>query len=229
MPAAKTSAIVNIDLDCTELLRKCKNYDKRLAYNVVTALNEAALAVQKAEKANVRAMLKVRNNSFIDQNIARIVKASVKAQRPYAEVFIPQKPRYLMPFLETGGTKVPGLFPELSHPTLGMPAIGGPARTDDMAKVPRSLYLTILKFKAARGGQVYLQKRLGLYAIKGVGVFQRVKGSSDGVLVYSYRTKVPLGKRLGWLKLAIATAQRTVQAALFREVSKSWDRAGRGY
>jgi len=217
---------INLDFDCTELLKKTKNYDKRLAYNTIVAINEGLLAVQAAERANVRERVIVRNSRFIDENIARVQKASVKAKRPWGEVFIVQKPRFLMPYLETGGYKKPGLFPELSHPTLGMPTLGGIARPERTFPVPRSLYQTVLKFKAARGGRVYIGRRFGLYAIKDVGIFQRLPGMGDSRMVYSYRKKVLLPKRLGWLKLARVVAERTAQAALFRECAKSWARAG---
>jgi len=232
--ATRGTLVVNINTDCTVLLRRTKHYDKRLAYNVVAAINESALAVQAAERVNVRKKLHVRIGPFIDRMIAVVKpKASVLGKRAFAEVAIGQKERLILALTETGGRKDPKVGKNVA-----IPYRTGPARRTLEESVPKALYMTALKFKKAKKGSALIGKRVGggkskgaaadtgFYIIPDVGVFLRTRKGQKSQLVYAFKERWKVPKALGWLLLAKKVAERSVQLALFREVSKTLRREG---
>jgi len=222
--AAGRSVTVNVNTDCTRLLSKVKNMETRLAWAVVNAINEGATEIQKAERANARKKFTVRMPAFIDRQIAVIKPfASVNKRVAYAEVAIGQKDRLLLASFETGGTKEP----RPGRETIAFPVIESPTRLTERSMVPKALYLMALKFKAARGGRMYIGKEIGMYAIKGVGVFIAGREGQPSTMIYSYRRSWTIPKILGWLRLAKNVGTLAMQRRLFKEVSVSWDRAGK--
>lgn len=167
--------VIKVDVDCTVMFRRFKNYERRLAFAVQGALNQAARDVQTATHAQVRRRFVVRRERFLFGTPARpggaagriSTFASVRQNRPYAEVMVGVRNRaadlagavtgtgrkargqVLLPVFEFGGDRKP-FTPGAKGAAI--PLLGRPARPSIKREVPPAFTISGLNLKPKRAG-----------------------------------------------------------------------------
>lgn len=213
--------------DNTEMLRRLRHGEKRLAYAAVNALNFVAKKIQKAERERVEKRFTVRRRDFIMREAAKIKPfASVTQARAFVEIAVGEKPRLLLSKFERGATRKP-VMPGATF--VAEPVLGGPARPEKRSRVPRELFMSRLKFdRTATGKRRIGVTRTGTFLIEGVGIFQRVQGAASR-MVYAFTRGKRLDKRLQFVRTGRRVADRWLREAFEREIIKALTRSqGRG-
>jgi hypothetical protein len=223
---------IDIKVDTSLLDKNAKRYAKNLAFSTAQALNDAAKEAQKRIRDGLRQRFHVRKAQFLDRSIKIFAFANVNANRPYAEIGVDNKPRFLLSIFEEGGARLPFIGKNVAVPITGQaarPSINDSVRPD--------LYFTALNFRksrttiTARGREVLKARRAagnrkrklsGDYLIwRGNqrtfilpqtrrapigGVFQRVGPGKDDIrMIYSFKSNVRLRAALDF----VSTSQRS--------------------
>lgn len=193
---------LNVKIDTSGLDLKSRRDQKRLAFSVAQALNDTALDAQVAERANLDRKFTVRKHAFF-YRLIKINFASVKKDRPFAEVYIDTtKKNTLLSTFEKGGVKQPR-----KGSNVAVPITGGPARPSFRDPVRRALTFQQIKLRLYRTktGKRQWKGQQGTFLIPDVGVFQRVAGkvkATTARLIYRLKPKPLLKAVLDFVQVA---------------------------
>jgi hypothetical protein len=232
---------VNVKIDTSLLDKNAKRYAKNLAFSTAQALNDAAKEAQKRIRVNIRQRFHVRQAQFVDGSIKIFAFANARANRPYAEIGVDNKPRFLLSIFEEGGARLPFVGKNVAVPITGQaarPSIADPVRSD--------MKFTALGFKKSaitRKGKILLavrkrggirkRKVSGQYQIwQGAhrtfilpqtrraplgGVFQRVGPGRDDIrLIYSFKANVRLRAALDFVSTSQQSFSDVFQESFYR-------------
>jgi len=196
---------INAQFDTSALQAKGFRLQKKIAYAAAQALNDTALDIQLAERANLDRKFTVRKAGFF-YRLVKVAFASVKKDKAFAEIYIDTtKKNVLLSTFEKGGVKQP-----IKGKNVAVPITGSPARPSFRSPVTRALTFAQLRLRMHRTKtnkrQWKGQKRT--FLIPNLGVFQRT-GTKAGSGKFSttkllYRLKpAPLLKAtLEFIKVA---------------------------
>lgn len=228
---------ISCTFDLSLLNRTAGNFERNLAYSTAQAINDTALEAQKRIRAGLRRTFHVRRGDFLDRSIKIFAFANARANRPFAELGIDNKPRLMLSLYETGGVRQPFKGRSVAVPITGQaarPGIGdsvNPSFTFQALNFTRGpvthagrAILDARKAKKIRkrklGGQYYVwrgnQRTFILQHTARApygGVFQRVGPGRDDIrLLYSFRKDVQIRKALDFIETTQATHEQ-----LFRD------------
>jgi hypothetical protein len=206
---------IDVTIDTKELRKRFEERAKSVAFNTANALNETALKIQIAERVNLDRTFTLRRAQFMYQRIKMFAFASVRQNRPFAEIGIDQKPRLLLGMFEQGGTKV-----SEHGKSVAVPITGGPARPTFRQSVPQPLYVTKLgiRRRKVRRGKPQLKGKLGTFVIPQVGIFQYLNRVTK--LLYAYVRAPQLQPVLHFTDVALGTFHKVWP----KEWEKAWRR-----
>jgi len=172
--------IIKLDVDTRPLVAKLEALrgPKGVAYAVVGSINDTGLLAQKVVREHVQERFEVRKPEFTLKQAAIFKRASVRDARPYAEIFVGQKPRLLLSLFEAGGER-----PKVGA-TQSVPVIGNAARPTFASIIPPALRTKQLAFKRefSKAGPARYAGKLGTYTVPDVGIFQRHPGAHSELL-----------------------------------------------
>lgn len=220
---------IGIDINPALLLLKARRGEKRFAYAIVNALNNAAKTLQKRIQEDTREDLNIRK-PFALRNLAVIKPfASVGKQIPFAEISVGQKDRLLLPELASKENEKRTPFTPGAK-RVAVPFLNGAPRSKSNAEVPRHLYfrnLRLKKVRKARAKKMDVEKQevwrgqQGTYMIPAIGVFQRVgPGEGQTKLIYAFDKDVPIPNQFNFIEIAERYGPIDLQEALQKEVIK---------
>ena len=182
--------MIRTTVTTTDLQRLVQREERRIAFDLVESLNLAAKGVQAAERRKIRAAMKVRSEAFTMRQVKLTQFASVRGGKAEAIIGIDPKPRSILAALEEGGER-PNLT--AGGKPMAIPVAGTLARP---TRDRRAKLFSALNFQRANNGATLVGKNK-TYLIPGVGVFQRVKGSRAGKLLWGMASSVQLPRLLG--------------------------------
>jgi len=217
------------------LLQKAEKAEKKLAYASVNALNETAKKLQKQVQDKAKSDLNIRTPFSLRQTAVIKPFASVKQNRPYAEISIGRKERLLLTELETPASEKREPF-TVGAKRVAVPMIDGMPRARFPQKLPKEMYFKALKLKrwprgtakGARppnfnelraGGQVIWRGRLRTYMIPSIGVFQRTS-STQSKPIYLFDDDVPIPKRLQFMDIMDRYGSEELTEQMERQIIK---------
>lgn len=200
---------IDVKLDEALLRAGTERECKQLAYNVAAALNKTALATQVAIREQMQKDFTLRktnkrDRSFLLEQI-KVNFASARQAKPYAEVYVADKPRLLLALFETGGQRAPFVGKDVAVPVDEVARAGG-TRAGAMKQE--------LTFKELRlhGVRVTPMKQQDDMQFKGAqrtfllkstaqhpegGIFQRIGPGKDDIrMVYSFHKAFVLRRLL---------------------------------
>jgi len=214
---------INLNMDIGRLVLRLEKGERRLGFAAINTVNESAKDVQKAQQDALLGKMTVRRPDFTLRNIAVIVFASVKRERPFAEVFIGKKPRLLLAEFEKGGEK------EHKGKNVAIPVTGEEARPTFRTAQDFPPLVRRLKFKRPRGkrrpgAKVVLQGEGGRFLIPNRGIYRRTATGVRAVVVYKPRVRIPA--TLGWMDRAERVGRRAMREHMEREAIKAFARSG---
>lgn len=182
--------MVRTQVTTADLQRLVRREERRIAFDLVEAVNLAAQGVQAAERRKIRQAMKVRSEAFTMRQVKLKQFASVRGNKAEAIIEIDPKPRSILSALEDGGNR-PNLT--AGEKPMAVPVPGTMARPsrDRRAKLFSSLNLQLTK-----NGKTWAGKSK-TYLIPGVGVFQHLKGKRTGKLLWSMAESIQLPRILG--------------------------------
>lgn len=234
---------IDIKVDTSLLDKNAKRYAKNLAFSTAQALNDAAKEAQKRIRDGMRTRFHIRKPQFMDRSIKIFAFANARANRPYAEIGVDNKPRLLLSIFEEGGARLPFVGRNVAVPITGQaarPSAGDSVRPD--------LYFQALNFRksrttATKAGKAVLAARRaagnrkrklgGEYLIwRGAartfilpqsrraplgGVFQRVGPGKDDIrLIYSFKANVRLKAALDFVSTSQQAFSDVFQESFYR-------------
>jgi hypothetical protein len=234
---------VNIKVDTSLLDKNAKRYAKNLAFSTAQALNDTAKVAQSRIRANVHTRFHVRKAQFVDRSIKIFAFANAGANRPYAEIGVDNKPRFILSLFEEGGARLPFVGKNVA-----VPITGQAARPSLDSNVRADLQFQSLNFRkskttvTARGREVLKARRAsgnrkrklsGDYLIwRGNqrtfilpqtrraplgGVFQRVGPGKDDIrLIYSFKSNVRLKAALDFVSTSEQAFSDVFQESFYR-------------
>ena len=234
---------INIKVDTSLLDKNAKRYARNLAFSTAQALNDAAKEAQKRIRDGLRQRFHVRQAQFLDRSIKIFAFANARANRPYAEIGVDNKPRFLLSIFEEGGARLPFVGKHVAVPITGQaarPSISDPVRTDltfqSLAFRKSKTTVTaagraVLKARRAAGNRK--RKLSGDYLIwRGNartfilpqtrraplgGVFQRVGPGRDDIrLIYSFKSNVRLRAALDFVSTSQQSFSDVFQESFYR-------------
>lgn len=226
-----TTLHIGIDINPALLLLKARRGEKRFAFAVVNALNNAAKTLQKRIQEDAKDELNIRKPFALRQ--VAIIKpfASVGKSRPYAEISVGQKDRLLLPELASVEHEQRQPFTPGAK-RVAVPFLNGAPRSHSKGDVPKAFYFKNLRLKRGKkarakkmdgqGGDPevwYGQQRT--YMIPAVGVFQRTgSGDRESKLIYAFDKDVPIPNRLNFISISERFGAIDLQEALQQEIIK---------
>jgi hypothetical protein len=211
---------LQVDMDVQQLLLRMRKGEKKLAYGTVIAITRTAERVQQAEIEHQRRAFIVRRPEFLHGSPgrpggagARLKKARIEEQHPFAEVFVDpmvgagsKGGPLLLSIFEEGGVRPKRTAGARS---VAEPLTGRPARPSIRSQVPPAFTFAGLHFRAYQGKRRLLRRRRGRTVPETVfGEFGRTRFSmlsgfnpSRGVdwkgeqraFILSHTAKEPLG------------------------------------
>lgn len=195
---------IDAKLDVAKLVDKSAKAQKNLAYSVVQGLNATARQIQDAQRDALRKTFTLRTENtqrFLTRQIA-IIKpfASVPAGRLYTEISVGERSKLLLSGYERGEDR-----PAFKGRMIAQPVTGNAARPSFSRPIAQNFTFRAmaLKAKRTRAGAQQMKGKNRTYTIGGVGVFLRTgRGEEGSEMIYAFRDKQQLPKRLGWLKRA---------------------------
>lgn len=233
---------IDLDVDTKELFLRMRNGERRLAFGVVSAINDTLRRIQDVERAAVEDRFEVRKKTFIRQQAAVIKPfASVKQARPYGEIGVGQKPRLLLSVFERGGERKP-FTPGARR--VAIPVKGSPARPTFASPVPAELQFKALRFRRTRplaslgrtkSGRIRRSKKKasgilygerGTYLIPKYGVFQRKAAGRARRLLYWFKSGSRLKPRLKFVETAQRFGRPWFREAMQRKAIEALARSG---
>lgn len=182
--------MIRTTVTTTDLQRLVRREERRIAHDLVEAVNLAAQGVQAAERRKIRQAMKVRSESFTMRQVKLKQFASVRGNKAEAIIEIDPKPRSILAALEDGGNR-PNLT--AGEKPMAVPVAGTMARP---SKDRRAKLFSALDFQPAENGKVWVGKSK-TYLIPGVGVFQHAKKQRRGKLLWSMTESIHLPRILG--------------------------------
>lgn len=178
------SATIKLEMDVRPFISKLEELRgaKGVAYGVVQSINRTAELAQATVREHVQEVMEVRKPGFTLKQAAILHYASVGKDRPYAELAVGQKQRFLMSFFEHGGER-----PKKGK-TQSVPIIGGPARPSFAQPIPEQWRTKQLGFRRRKGsnGKALFVGKLGTYTVPDVGIFERPGPRAESHIVYSF-------------------------------------------
>lgn len=205
---------IDLKIDSSQLQGWALLAEKKLAWGAVRAINATALHFQKLVRARVRQIFTVRTDFVLREAAIIDPFANVGKARPFAEVRVGTKRRFLLPFFEEGAVKL-----SEKGKTVAVPLTGEAARPSWPTSVPQALWITRLKLRRQKPATAASLKRHGrqrgtvpirvglegTHLTPRVGIFQRRGRESH--LIYSFQAGPNLDARLGYYALAEGMAQ----------------------
>jgi hypothetical protein len=219
---------IDIKVDTSLLDKNAKRYAKNLAFSTAQALNDAAKEAQTRIRGNLREQFHVRQPQFLDRSIKIFAFASATANRPYAEIGVDNKRRFLLSMFEEGGARLPFVGKNVA-----IPVTGQAARPSVSSNVADGYTFQALNFtrgpivKTHKGIDAWARQRIArkrgirgrlsseYYVWQGNnrtfilfhtrraplgGVFQRVGPGRDDIrLIYSFKANVRLRAALNFV------------------------------
>lgn len=162
---------IRLSYDDTALFRRFKDYERKMAYGVVNAINNAAKRVQQAQFERVREEFQIRKPAYFFGTPARpggvaariSPFASVAKGRAYADISVSAgslaaQRRTLLPLFEQGGERKP-MTPGAKR--IAVPLLGRPARPSIARTVPPQFTFAQLRFAAFHRGKRLRRRRRG--------------------------------------------------------------------
>lgn len=232
---------VNIKVDTSLLDKNAKRYAKNLAFSAAQALNDAAKEAQNRIRANVHERFHVRQAQFVDRSIKIFAFANARANRPYAEIGVDNKPRFILSLFEEGGARLPFVGKNVAVPVTGQAA--RPSFDDNVRPDLRFSALNFRKSAITSQGRQLLaaRKRAGIRKRKLAGqyiiwrgdqrtfilpqtrraplggVFQRVGPGRDDIrLIYSFKSNVRLRAALDFVSTSEQSFNAVFQESFYR-------------
>lgn len=232
---------VNVKVDTSLLDKNAKRYSRNLAFSTAQALNDAAKEAQNRIRTNVRQRFHVRQSAFMDRSIKIFAFANARANRPYAEIGVDSKPRFLLSIFEDGGARLPFVGKNLAVPVTGQaarPSIGDAVRpqfefsalnfrksaiTSQGRSILKARKLAGIR-KRKLGGQYVIwrgdQRTFILPQTRRAplgGVFQRVGPGRDDIrLIYSFKSNVRLKAALDFVSTTQQSFNDVFQESFYR-------------
>jgi hypothetical protein len=211
--------LIKTDIDIAGALSTLDLILKKVPYATNNALTRTAKELVDVEREELKTEFQVRKQFIL--NRVRIVKYS-RPNDLWTRVAIDRNVQggdLLLTMFEDGGEKLPQLGTELA-----VPITGSPARPSFPQKVtPRLLYKALhMQKHITANGKVQYKGDQRTFVIPGIGIFQRVatKGkarkhthfsqflgqqvhdTSSTVLLYKFRSGVPLRGQMHFVKTA---------------------------
>lgn len=210
-----------VDVRAASVIATLRNGVRRMNYTIANALNTTAKLVQAEERAAVLRSVTVRRREFIERQAA-IIKpfASAPQRRYFARIAIGQKPRFLLPWFETGATRK-----AFKGKNVAVPVVGG-ARPSKEQSVPEDLFVQKLRLRRQRRGRKPvgpkppIEGERGTYIVPGSGIFQRI-GDGASRILYAFKRVVRIPRLLRFMAIARTTAQRHFPRVFRAEVRKT--------
>jgi hypothetical protein len=234
---------VRIDLrvDTSLLDKNAKRYAKNLAYSTAQALNDTAKEAQRRIREHLRVVFHVRKAQFLDRSIKIFAFANVQASRPYAEIGVDNKPRFLLSLFEEGGARLPFVGRNVAVPVIGQaarPSVDDSVRPDltfqalnfrkgPVTQAGRAVLAArkaVKNRKRKLAGSYYVwqgqQRTFILAASRRAplgGVFQRTGPKRDDIrLIYSFRSSVRVSAALEFVQTSQVAFDEIFREAFFR-------------
>jgi hypothetical protein len=204
---------------------------KRIAFASVNTINRTLKSAQRAVQLHVLDTFTVRNTPFVTREAA-IIKpfASVGQARPYGEISVGKKRRFLLAGFEEGILRTPF--------TRGAKSVAVPvdARPTPTSPVPKSLYVSELGLRRPKATTTETRRarrqgttgrtwegKDGTYLIPGEGIFQRLRGAASRVL-YVFTAPFRLRPALKFVETVRSTALRVFPEHLRDEINDALNR-----
>lgn len=197
------------------LIARTLREQKRLAYNVVQALNKTAVSIQATIRADMEKVFTLRRSTSRDRKwiLERIkVKfASVRRGDLFAEIYIDTKPRLLLAGLELGGVRDPVTGKNVAVPVAEEARVGdsiGGAVKEELTfkalalhrvKVKPNKQSDTIQFKGAN--RTFLLKHTAKHPLGGVFI-RTGPGKDDIEMIYSFKQAFQLKKLLHLVEIA---------------------------
>ena len=192
---------INTTIDFSGLNKRIDNWQKKLAYAVSDGINETSKLIQKVERERASRTLNVRQQQFINRQIA-IIKpfASPKKGVMYSELSVGQRTGLLLGKLEDGGYKTP-----LRGRSVAVPRTGGAARRTMRQPIDPGLTWKAMNMQkhTTKTGKTQWKGNNRTFIIGRSGVFQRVGSDKNDInLIYSFEENPHLRGILGFRRTA---------------------------
>lgn len=200
---------LNADIDARFLKARTLKEQKRLAYNVAQALNEAAKSIQAQIRADMAQDFTLRsttkkNKKWLLERV-KIKFASVKRGLMAAEIYLDSKPRLLLGKYERGGTREPFVGKHVAIPNPEVAREGG----SEAGQIKQELTFKDLRLKPVRvtpktrPDDIQFKGLQRTFLLKSTaknplgGVYQRVGPGKDDIrLVWSFKRAFALKRML---------------------------------
>jgi hypothetical protein len=206
---------INAVIDTSQLELALAREQKRLAYNVVAALNKTAVGIQAKIRADMERVFVLRRAAGKDRkwllDRIKVKFASVKKGLLYAEIYIDQKPRLLLAQLELGGERAPVKGKSVAVPVTEEAreggAISGAVKQEltfkELAlrrvKVTPNKQPDLMQFKGKH--RTFLLKSTAKHPLG--GVFMRTGPGKDNIeMVYSFKKAFQLKQMMHLFRIA---------------------------
>jgi hypothetical protein len=175
---------IRLDMDINGMKRKfleLEHGERRLGYGVAFAINDTAKDVRGGIITRVHQRFIIRNPRFIDANVAVVQRASVRDQKPYAEIYVNDRDRFLMSIFEEGGERKP-FTPGAK--SVAVPLTGRPARPGINRPIDPRFTFKGLHFVAFFHGHRLRKRRRGGHVsdVGLLGEFGRLGDVSQGAV-----------------------------------------------
>jgi hypothetical protein len=206
---------INAVIDTSQLELTIAREQKRLAYNVVAALNKTALHIQAKIRADMEKVFVLRRTAGKDRkwllDRVKVKFASVKKGLLYAEIYLDQKPRLLLAQLEQGGQREPVVGKSIAVPVAETAREGGSiAGGVQPALTFKQLRLRSVKVKPGKQPDAVQFKGLHrTFLLKHTarapmgGVFVRTgPGKGDIEMIYSFKKAFQLKQLMHLVRIS---------------------------
>jgi len=235
---------IDVKFDLSGLDKSVPRYQKNLAYSSAQALRAVGLEAQKRIREHMRIVFHVRKSDFMDRSIKIFAFPSVGANRPFVEIGIDKKTRFLLSLFESGSSRTAFRGKNVAIPRTGF------ARPSATSSVRADLTFQALNFQRgpikktgaainAWASQAAARKR----GIKGKlaneyfvwqgnartfilpktkraalgGVFQRVGPKREDIrMIYSFKQAVQLRAVLEFIKTAEGAYDAVFRDAFYK-------------
>jgi hypothetical protein len=206
---------INVEMDTRGLTAKTAREEKRLAYNVSTALNETTKTAQANIRAHMMATFQLRASAGKDRkwllDRIKMTFASPKKGLAYTQVYVDQsKQRLLLAEFEDGGMRRPFVGKNVADPNPAVARLGGSVA----GQVDPGLRFTRLGLKQSTttGGKIQWKGKQRTFLLPHSAnlplgaVMQRVGPGPDDIrVVYSFKSPFKLRRLLDLIQIASTT------------------------